>query len=168
MSDLFRLIQAQGEELRSKGDELRSSLRSIKAKFDERLEKIESTSEHHEEAFLSFSTRLDRIENQLAEQNMQHDNNQNLNDSNRNVNNNNQHVQGNDQNVNINNQNDLFNHGLLTNGGGLPARIRLQQNMPQMEDLSVSHAQEQPHQPHQPPHHGSNGNTVKSVIRTSD
>merc|ERR1711998_410130 len=74
----------------------------------------------------------DRIENQLAEQNMQHDNNQNLNNNN--------------PNVNINNQNDLFNHG-----GGLPARIRLQQHMPQMEDLSVSHAQGQPHQPHQPP-----------------
>ena len=137
-------------------DAILQSLRSIEAKFDERIDEIESTSEHHEEAFLSLSTRLNRIENQLAEQNMQHDNNQNLNDNNQNVsgndvNNSYQNVNNNNQNVNINNQNDLFNHGLLNNGGGLPARIRLQQNMPQMEDLSVSHAQGQPHQPHQPP-----------------
>ena len=71
MSDLFRLIQAQSDKLQS-----------IETKFDQRLDKIESTSEQHEEAFLSFSTRLDQIENQLAEQNMQHDNNQNLNDNN--------------------------------------------------------------------------------------
>ena len=44
-------------------DAILQSLRSIEAKFDEVLDKIESTSEHHEEAFLSFSARLDRIEN---------------------------------------------------------------------------------------------------------
>ena len=63
MSDLFRLMQAQGEELRSQNETLQSELRSIEAKFDERVDKIESTSEHHEaalrhreEAFLSLST----------------------------------------------------------------------------------------------------------------
>ena len=84
-------------------DTILQSLRSIEAKFDERLDKIESTSEHHEEALLSFSTRLDRIENQLAEQNMKHDNDQNINGSN--VNNSNQNVNNNNPNVNINNQN---------------------------------------------------------------
>ena len=116
---------------------LQSELRSIKSQF--------------ETQFANHNTRLDRIENQLADQNMQHDNNQNLHDNNQNisgndVNNSYQNVNNNNPNVNINNQNDLFNHG-----GGLPARIRLQQHMPQMEDLSVSHAQGQPHQPHQPP-----------------
>ena len=84
MSDLVNLIQAQGETLKSELGEtlkselqttLQSELRSIRADF-------ESTSEQNEEALFSFSTRLDRIENQLAEQNMQHDNNRNINGSN--------------------------------------------------------------------------------------
>ena len=155
ISDLFRLI----EDLRSQGEatktdlqsEMRSNAQSLRSVFDERLDKIESTSEQHEEAFLSFSTRLNRIENQLAEQNMQHDNNQNLNDNNQNisgndVNNSYQNVNNNNPNVNINNQNEFFNHG-----GGLPARIRFQQHLAPMEDLSVSHAQGQPPQPHATP-----------------
>ena len=122
------------QELRSvkaQNEATQSELRSIRAHF-------ESTTENHEEALLSFSTRLDRIENQLAEQNMKHDNDQNINGSN--VNNSNQNVNNNNPNVNINNQNDLFNHGLLNNGGGPPARIRFRQNLDPIEDLSVSHA----------------------------
>ena len=135
------------QELRSVKETTQSELRSTQSE----LRSIRANFGDHDAAWLSFSTRLDRIENQLAEQNMQHDNNQNLNDNNQNisgndVNNSYQNVNNNNPNVNINNQNDLFNHG-----GGLPARIRLQQHMPQMEDLSVSHAQGQPHQPHQPP-----------------
>ena len=121
VSDLVRLIQAQGATLQSEIQAWKSeiqaqgaTLRSMEAKFDEKLEKIESTSDHHEEALLSFSTRLDRIENQLAEQNMQHDNNQSGNNQN------NQNVNHN-QNVNSSNHNGLFNHG-----GGRPARIRFQ------------------------------------------
>ena len=83
------------QELRSvkaQNEATQSELRSIRANF-------ESKTENHEEALLSFSTRLDRIENQLAEQNMQHDNNQNLND-------NNQNISGNDVNNSYQNVNN--------------------------------------------------------------
>ena len=76
----LRSVKAQNEATKTDlQSEMRSNAQSLRSVFDERLDKIESTSEHHEEAFLSFSTRLDRIENQLAEQNMQHDNSQNIN-----------------------------------------------------------------------------------------
>ena len=117
------------QELRSvkaQNEATQSELRSIEAKLDERLNKIESTSEYHEEAFHSLSTRLDRIETQLAEQNVQHDENPNISGIN---------VHNSNQNVN-NNQNDF-----LIPGGGLPARIRFRQNLDPIEDLSVSHAQ---------------------------
>ena len=54
-------------------DTILQAVRAIEAKFDERSDKIESTSVNHEEGLHSFSTRLDRLESQFVE--LQNDNN---------------------------------------------------------------------------------------------